>query len=295
MSVDCLFDTNAIVKYYHEETGSEIIKYLFDKSPTAIINLPNIQVIEVVSTFYKLRKQDEIKTDEELIAIVDTFLRDIRERRIRLYDFGTSHLADVLPVCERAFSIPPPINRRKSFIPFKEGLCPELKHYADMGDIALLMLMREIKFVYENGGDVAYFFTSDGHVKRIAASFDIQVIDPELVKNIRDLPASLDGRNRNRVEARLTAFIKDAQVFSPLGSSRILNISPEGACVNSHKNKNLEKSREVVLSIYAFNASFKPVDKIGRVVWTSDSNSGIKFLEPLGEDVMSSIKEHCCN
>ena len=99
MSIDCLLDTNAIIKRYHTEAGTEIIDYIFDKSPAAVINLLNIQVAETIKTFYNLRNQNKIQNDDIRDTLVDTFLKDIytanSNGKIILYDFANEHLKDM--------------------------------------------------------------------------------------------------------------------------------------------------------------------------------------------------------
>ena len=93
MTVDCLFDTSAIVKRYHGETGTKIVDYLF-KSPKVTISLPNIQVVEVIKVFYKLQSENKIN-DVARDAAIDTFLKDISSGKIYLYDFAKRHLTDM--------------------------------------------------------------------------------------------------------------------------------------------------------------------------------------------------------
>ena len=126
MSIDCLLDTNSIVKYYHNELGSNIIKYLFDKSPTASINIFNLHVAEVMSTFYKLRVKKILKSDEDRDKLIGTFLQDIRNNKIKVYDFRTEHLKDTERVLQKVYTISPPVRNKRKYIPFLGSFISEL-------------------------------------------------------------------------------------------------------------------------------------------------------------------------
>ena len=176
MSVDCLLDTNSIVKHYHTEDGSDVVNYLFDRCPDCIINLTNIQVAEVIKTLYKLRSQNIIKDDTIRDHFIHTFLKDIDDGtnngRIKLYDFATYHLKDedvYLPTVQ----IPLP----KRFVwNYKKGrLVKQNKKRADTIDTLMLMIMRDIA----SHTTESYLVTSDEHVLLIAQSLNLPIIDPE--------------------------------------------------------------------------------------------------------------------
>ena len=111
METYCLLDANSIIKYYHDETGSNLIKHLLDEAPSTNINLLNLHFIEVISAFYSLKKRERI-TEDEAEILIDTFMRDVGPK-MRLYDFNTLHLKESLSVIKESFQTPPPPTTRK--------------------------------------------------------------------------------------------------------------------------------------------------------------------------------------
>ena len=94
MRVQCLLDSDAVLKYYIDLPGSEVVRYLFDRSPSAAINVPTTQLMEVVAFFYKLRTLKIIPTDEKLEDFKRTFFNDIKRGKILAYEFAGEHLLD---------------------------------------------------------------------------------------------------------------------------------------------------------------------------------------------------------
>lgn len=282
MSVDCLLDTNSIVKRYHTELGTEVIDYLFNKSPTVLINFLNLQVVEVIRTLHHLRAKNEIKTDEILKTLVDTFLKEIDDGRnsgkIKLYEFASEHLKD-LGVYEPIFAVPRPIYFQR----LNSGkVIKKKKERADTIDALMLLIMREVHFHTEE----SYLITSDEHVLDVAKYLKIKTINPEIVK-INELPRSLDVRREARDDKHLKVICYDAETKQPLGSTATVDICKGGICVKEIPH--LTQGRNIIFKISPFNKEdiFAEVD--GQILWNRDKETGIRFRTPVPEELYVAI------
>jgi len=275
MSIDCLLDTNSIVKYYHNEPGSNIIQYLLDKSPLANINILNVHVAEVMSTFYKLRVKKKLKSDEDRDKLIATFLQDIRSNKIKIYDFRTEHLKDTERVLQKVYTIPPPVKNKKKYIAFLGGFVTELKNFADVMDSLLLVAMCEIQYLIGE----SYLLTSDGHVLEVAKSLNLATINPEKT-TIDCLPSSLDRRRIKRNCVGVKAICLDSETALNLGSTRTVDICETGACLEA-LNGNIPIGRAINLKLSSFNFPDRNIEVLGSVVWNSTKGLGIKFLQSI--------------
>lgn len=275
MSIDCLLDTNSIVKYYHNEPGSNIIQYLFDKSPSANINILNLHVAEVMSTFFKLRVKKKLKSDEDRDKLIATFLQDIRNSKIKIYDFRTEHLKDTERVLQKVYTIPPPVKNKRKYIPFLKGFYTEFKDFADIMDSLLLVAMCEIQYLIGE----SYLLTSDGHVLEIAKSLNLATINPAAI-TIDRLPPSLDRRTIRRDCVGIKAICLDPETTLNLGSTRTVDICESGACLEA-LNDNIPIGSAISLKLSSFNAPHKNIEVPGNVVWNGTKGLGVKFLQSI--------------
>ncbi|MFC1704367.1 hypothetical protein ACFL1E_06275, partial [Candidatus Omnitrophota bacterium] len=139
MKAHCLLDSDALLKYYIDLPGSEVVRYLFDRSPSATINVATTQLMEVLSFFYRLRTLKIIPTDEKLEQFKRTFFNDIKRGKILAYEFAGEHLLD-FPGHEMISSV------KKS------------RDAVDAADRVMILVAREIHTV-TNGN--CLLFTSD--------------------------------------------------------------------------------------------------------------------------------------
>jgi len=65
------FDTSALVKLYHEESGTDKVENIFSSEDSTII-ISEFAVVELYSTFYRLLRMNEI-TNVILKSIIETF------------------------------------------------------------------------------------------------------------------------------------------------------------------------------------------------------------------------------
>ena len=85
----CFFDTSALVKYYHDELGRQVIVSLAD-DPNNRIFISRLGLIEWHSAFFRLRRMD-IFTQGEFQTIRTRFLSDIRHRKFLIQPLERTH------------------------------------------------------------------------------------------------------------------------------------------------------------------------------------------------------------
>lgn len=287
MSVYCLLDTNSILKRYFPEAGTEIIDYLFDRSPTAIIYLANVQVVEVIRILHSLRAENRIKSDHDRDAIIDSFLKDIdigtNNGKIKLYGFANEHLKDqevYIPV----FQIPRPI----SYVKTKNCKIIKIKKKrADTIDTIMLIIMREVHFLSDTMKEEGYLVTSDEHVLDVANYLKLKTINPEKIK-IFNMPPSLDARKQKRNTFPLLKVIcNDCLSDQPLGSTSTIDFCEGGICIR--KNENFIVGRTIKIRMSSFNDHGGVIERSGEIIRLDAWKSVLKFSEPVSSELFSSI------
>jgi hypothetical protein len=285
-SVDCLFDTNSIIKRYHGERGTRIVDYLFN-SPKVRINLLNIQVIEVIKAFYKIRKDNRVADDQARDTLIDTFLKDIDtgdgSKKIKLYDFSNEHLKD-MGVYRPVTDIEPKTievwNKKLKKKEIKQ------KRRSNTVDTIMLIVMREVKFINESYGLESYLVACDEHVIDVAKSLGISIINPETVP-IGSLPVSLDIREHKRHSKRLKAICTDSKTGQSLGSTSTVDIC--GAGLKVHHLGNLTHGRMINFRLEAFDGSCKPLETRGEICWLRPGYCGVKLSELMPDSFLNSL------
>lgn len=278
MPIDCLLDTNSIVKIYVRIKGYETVKYLFEKSPTAVINIANTQIVETISIFYKFRREGGFSSDEERDTYVDTFLKDIDRGKIKTYDFAEEHIKD-FEVYQKITQIRPPNNKpAKIFVPEWDGYYQELKAPADGIDTIMLLIMREMHLMTNKE---AYLVSSDGHVKEVAKAFQLRIIDPELTP-IERLPVQLLLLRDKRISVNLRTICVDCDSALQMDTAKAINICQGGLCLETKKPLVIGK-RIDIKRLIGYDGFNKAENISAKVVW-SDSRkcrAGLQFLTPL--------------
>jgi hypothetical protein len=265
MSIDCLFDTNCLVKRYIREAGTDVVDYLFEKSPTAVINIPNIQIIEVIKAFYKLRFTGEIKTDLDREKVIDTFLNDIKIGKIKIYDFSNEHLKD-FDVYEPVVRIQPDPRKRR----------------ANTIDTILLIIMREMHLMT---AEEAYLVSADDHVLDVAAHLKLKTLNPERI-SIANLPSCLDQRNK-RVQSQVRTILKELTDKQCLGTGCTMNISQGGMAIR--KQSRLTPGKAVGITLTHISKDEHTLETSGEVVWTNRIGVGMKFHNTIHPNVFSQL------
>lgn len=269
--VDCLLDTNAIVKHYHAEDGSDVINYLFDKAP-AELNILNIQIAEVVTIFYTLRRLNEIKTDSDCEALIDTFFADIRDKRLMVYDFTNEHLKnmDIFRTVHNT-----PRIKRKFYNPHMKN-----KERCDAIDTIMLIVAKEITDCTRN----AFLVTGDEHAIAVAQKQRIKTINPNegLAKA---LPFCLDVRNSTRRKVQAKAICKNKTTGQSVGTMQTFDISRTGMRIKSLRAVSLNDE----LSIQFLRGGGKVSQSIkGNVLWRGKNTMGVHFASEISLKKLSS-------
>lgn len=276
MKIHCLLDANSIIKHYVDLPGSNIINYLFDKSPSAVINISNVQIAEVVSLFYKFHREGVIYSDKEREEFKETFFNDIKIGKIIRYAFVDEHLLD-FDVYDKITSTPPPAKRPiLTFISTFGGFVKELKDIADTGDAIMLMVMREMNLLTDGN---CYLVTCDGHVLNVAKVLNLKVINPEKIK-ICNIPHCLDIRRYQRIRSPIFKIIcKDCLTKDPLGSTSTFDICEGGISVR--KCSNLTDGRSIEVKLSPINKDSPSIELKGEVIRSSNLANVIRFSEPI--------------
>lgn len=288
MKVPCLLDANTIIKYYINLPGSEVVKYLFDRSPSAEINITNVQVAEVISVFYKFHRTGVITSDLQLEEFKDTFFNDIKIGKITRFAFVDEHILD-FDVYRIISDVPPP-GKKTIYEKHFGGYIQLLKDLADTGDAIMLMIMREINFLAEGQ---CYLFTSDGHVKKVAAALSLNVIDPENIE-VKKLPFALTNQRaqlRYTIDSICVVCSDTADEKRCLGSSSTIDISEAGMRIRG--NSNMMHGRKIVFKLSPYNDRGLIVPTEGEVVWNTRQEAGVLFRFPLSNGMLCQLKKHC--
>lgn len=274
MSIPCLLDTNSIIKRY-VAPSSDVITYLFEKSPTAQINIANIQIVEVISLFYQFRREGLIVSDEQLEQFKDTFFNDIKIGKINPYDFTDEHIID-FDVYRTICNTPPPIKRPvQKFISAFGGFVSELKDIADCPDAIMLMIMREIHLITEGA---CYLFTSDGHVKSVASVLGLKFIDSEK-DGLRGLPEALFLTRPERKNIQLKAICTDCGKRGRLPNAKTSDISDQGLCIKTKET--LKVGAKISLKLFSYDGYKRRENIMTEVMWSRGNKAGLKFITPI--------------
>ncbi|MFC1594593.1 PilZ domain-containing protein [Candidatus Omnitrophota bacterium] len=256
MKIQCLLDTNAIIKYYVDMPGSDMVRYLFDKSPTAVINITSVQIVEIISFLYTLRTLRVLRTDDDREQLKRTFLNDIHSGKIVPYEFTNEHSIDF-----------PTYNTI--------ALSKKARNHVNNTDTIFLLVGREMHYLTNAN---SFVFTSNIHVKTIAEAMKLNVLNPELMAR-RDLPLSLDQRRETRLKTRLQALCSDIDSARILLRTKALDVSQHGLCLTKGRRVVVGKTLSIKLSTPEKPPRIEETS--GEVVWASRSKIGIRTLQPI--------------
>lgn len=92
------FDTSALVKIYHWETGSETVRALYDSATVQIV-ISNLAIPETFSTFQRKRR-DRLISKKDTVAVTRRFFADITAR-FKVIPLGQQHILVTLDLIER--------------------------------------------------------------------------------------------------------------------------------------------------------------------------------------------------
>ena len=276
-TINCLFDANAILKYYFPtEDPHQIVKYLIEESPNTVNNITTVQIVEVISVLYKFRRQNIITSDDELKTYIDTFLSDTKNGKLNRYDFAEEHIKDFDVYKTISETCPPPDRNVTQYIPECKGYVKKLKDVANSADAIMLFVMREIHLLTDKK---CYLVTSDGHVKEIARKLGLKIIDPKDTP-IKAIPAELDRRRAARKNLNLGVICKDPINSTTVLSTSTIDICHNGACIRFH-NKPMEQGKRLSLYMYNFADKENKTEQSAEVVRVEKDEIGVKFIEPV--------------
>jgi len=273
MQLHCLFDTNALIKYYVPLAGSDIVRYLIDKNKKARVNITNVQIAEMISLFHKFRTNGILSSDEHVVQCIHTFLNDIKTKRFLTYDLCNEHLLD-FAVYKKVSTVPTPevtLAFTKRFGDVVKGT----KDSADTADTILLLIMREMNLIADGK---AFLVTCDAHVKAIAKELGIKTLDPE-TETMSSLPDDLDIRQDKRATIALKALCSYENDSRHLPLMRTLDVSENGLCLEVKEP--LEIDRKVSIKLAASDNYYNTQEVEGDVLWSHSNKAGVRTARPI--------------
>lgn len=278
--INCLYDANAIIKYYFPALDKhQIVKYLLEESPHSYNNISTIQATEVLSLFYKARREGGIDTDDKLEGYKDSFFDDIKIGKLHLYDFAQEHLLDFPVYKTISETCPPPDRYITEYLPECKGFVRKLKNVANSADAIMLLTMREIYHLAEKKGKESFLITSDGHVKAVAEKMKIKVIDPERTPR-NCIPPELDRRYLKRKNKALGAICKYPNDESTIMSTSTIDICDGGACIKSI-GKLFDPKKHLSIFIYDYSNRDDRAEQLSEVIYSDKEKVRVKFIEPI--------------
>ena len=139
-------DTSAIIKRYHEESGTEFINSIFDSTDKSILVISSFTTIETVATLKKFKNKKIIST-EDFFYSASKFNSECESQKIMVIDIEKFHIT-------YAYSL-------------------ILKHNIAAPDAIILASVISLK------RDFPTFVCSDKSLIEIAKVNNIKVINPE--------------------------------------------------------------------------------------------------------------------
>ena len=275
--INTLFDTNAVLRYYFPAQDTyQTVNYLLKNNKKLINNITGVQIVEVLSTFYNLRNQNILESDEELDGYKETFLNDIKEGVFTMYDFAREHIKDFDVYKSISEVSPPPDGGRVEYLKQSSGFAKIFRNAANTCDNIMLLIMREIHLLTDKK---CYLITSDAHVKLVAEALGIKIVDPGLTP-IRCLPPDLDRREDKREDICVSVVCRRAEEPSFVLSTSTLDISRGGACIKS-QDRTFELGTILSMDMSEIADKRKRLIQDAEVVRVERERIGVKFLEPL--------------
>ena len=170
--VEFFFDASAVIKYYHQENGTKIVRFWFerlekDRNIKPSFFLPNVCIPEVLRTFYyKAYVEQKIK-EETLKIIASQFIQDLRTEKIISYDLTEEHIIATDMVYPKAFC------------DFQSRHTSEEKTLSAVDVMVISMAL-----VFSRNHPKMYLVTADKEMNKIVSSFNLTTLDPTNFKTI---------------------------------------------------------------------------------------------------------------
>jgi predicted nucleic acid-binding protein len=176
----CVLDSSALLKKYHPEAGSDLLKQLFNSDDCAI-HVLNISIPEVTGAFVRWQLEGEIN-EKEREKLLKYFIDDIREYRVVIHNITHRNIIftdDVwnysiktrtkagpkILTIQKCIHCGKEYEQEKSI--YKERISPN--------DTLILSACSELYRVYKN----VFLFTSDEHMFDVATKMGLCPFNPE--------------------------------------------------------------------------------------------------------------------
>lgn len=176
----CILDASALLKKYHEETGSDLIRALFNH-PDCAIHMLNVTIPEVTGAFVRWQLDEDIDSDTRN-ALKDVFIDDIKDYKVVVHNITDRNIIQTDDVWDKSVGIKPAklrdimdtIHCPKCGDSFERKI-ERRKQRVGPVDVLVLSACLALKASY---GKV-YLFSCDDHMLKVAAKKRITTCNPE--------------------------------------------------------------------------------------------------------------------
>lgn len=176
----CVLDSSALIKKYHSEAGSNLLKQLFNCDDCAI-HVLNIIIPEVTGAFVRWQLEGKIdeKARKELLSF---FIDDIREYRVIIHNVTHRNIVSTDDVWDYSIKTMPKAGPKI----VTAQKCPHCKkdyqneksttkNRIGPNDALILSVCSELHRVYKK----VFLFTSDTHMFDVALKMRLYPFNPE--------------------------------------------------------------------------------------------------------------------
>lgn len=99
----CVVDTSALLKKYHQEAGTDIIKTLFNRDDCAI-HVLNIAIPEVTGTFVRLQLEGTLSSARRA-ELLKLFVADITEYKVVVHNITHRNIVETDDVWDHSITV----------------------------------------------------------------------------------------------------------------------------------------------------------------------------------------------
>ena len=181
----CVLDASALLKKYHQEVGSDVIRALFNRKDCAL-HILNVTIPEITGAFVRWRLDNDIKPcDRETLK--NLFIDDIRDYRVVVHNITHRNIVETDNVWTKSITPKPPWGP-EIIEPIECTKCGESferkikRRKPRVGPVDVLVL--SVCLALRASYDKIYLFSSDGHMLTVAQKLGITTCNPEAIMKL---------------------------------------------------------------------------------------------------------------
>ena len=84
------FDTSALLKRYHAETGTEIVNQIFD-GPQGYVYVSSFTLLEIAAALER-KNQEGLLSQDDMSVVLERFWADLKSERKAIIEIHSSHI-----------------------------------------------------------------------------------------------------------------------------------------------------------------------------------------------------------